>query len=52
MQTTTNNYPQNPIDFLLQPGRNFIENIDINNPIICQKIMSINSDSMPLCQRH
>ncbi|GFZ93129.1 Mo-dependent nitrogenase C-terminal domain-containing protein [Okeania sp. KiyG1] len=41
MQTTTNNYPQNPIDVLLQPGRNFIENIDINNPEFARKLCQL-----------
>ena len=41
MQTTTNNYPQNLIDILLQPGRNFINGIDINNPKFAQKLCQL-----------
>ncbi|MDJ0557483.1 MAG: Mo-dependent nitrogenase C-terminal domain-containing protein [Microcoleaceae cyanobacterium MO_207.B10] len=41
MQATTNNYANNIIDILLQPGRNFINSININNPKFAQKLCQL-----------
>ncbi len=41
MQTTTNNYPENFIDVLLQPGRDFINSININNPEFAKKLCQL-----------
>ena len=41
MQATTNNYPNNIIDILLQPGRNFINNVEINSAEFAKKLCQL-----------
>ena len=41
MQITTNNYRQNPIDILLQPSRDFLDAIDVNNPEFARKLCKL-----------
>lgn len=41
MQITTNNYRPNIIDSLLQPLRNFLDSIDVNNPNFARKLCQL-----------
>ncbi len=50
MQTTLNNYPQNLIYILLQPGRNFINGININNPEFAKKLCELISSKCPFAR--
>ena len=50
MQTTTNNYPQNQIDLLLQPCRNFLDGIDINNANFARKLCQFIPSQCPFAR--